>query len=190
MTTGSLFNMALNPTGSEPVEINDVSLGHHDFAFEPGGEATPVDPADIAANYEYQIDGTGTDIGGFDGKYLVMSGGSRQSSSYVSTQYFMALDDFDASKSDSITFTIKAGNNANGGMKPSGPLYAAFVNAAHMNSEEHGYGILGLRNPDCHAYDPSTPDFKPLFDGTDTICLLYTSPSPRDRQKSRMPSSA
>ena len=25
---------------------------------------------------------------------------------------------------------------------------------------------------------------------TDNICLLYTSPSPRDRQKSRMPSSA
>ena len=24
----------------------------------------------------------------------------------------------------------------------------------------------------------------------DTLCLLYTSPSPRDRQKSRMPSSA
>ena len=29
---------------------------------------------------------------------------------------------------------------------------------------------------------------KQLADGT--ICLLYTSPSPRDRQKSRMPSSA
>ena len=26
--------------------------------------------------------------------------------------------------------------------------------------------------------------------GVDTPCLLYTSPSPRDRQKSRMPSSA
>ena len=26
--------------------------------------------------------------------------------------------------------------------------------------------------------------------GTVTTCLLYTSPSPRDRQKSRMPSSA
>ena len=26
--------------------------------------------------------------------------------------------------------------------------------------------------------------------GTTTTCLLYTSPSPRDRQKSRMPSSA
>lgn len=175
MTTGSLFNMALNPTGSEPVEINDVSLGHHDFAFEPGGEATPVDPADIAANYEYQIDGTGTDIGGFDGKYLVMSGGSRQSSpGSISTQYFLALDDFDASKSDSVTFTIRAGNNANGGMKPAGPLYAAFVNSAHMNSEEHGYGILGLPNPDCHVYDPSQPDFKPLFDGTDTIINYNT----------------
>ena len=30
-----------------------------------------------------------------------------------------------------------------------------------------------------------TPGLAPL-----TICLLYTSPSPRDRQKSRMPSSA
>ena len=28
------------------------------------------------------------------------------------------------------------------------------------------------------------------FDGDDAGCLLYTSPSPRDRQKSRMPSSA
>ena len=27
-------------------------------------------------------------------------------------------------------------------------------------------------------------------DGDDDVCLLYTSPSPRDRQKSRMPSSA
>ena len=29
-----------------------------------------------------------------------------------------------------------------------------------------------------------------LMDVTDEGCLLYTSPSPRDRQKSRMPSSA
>lgn len=170
MTTGALFNMALNPTGSEPVEINDVSAGHHNFPFAQGEEPSPVDPADVAANYEYQIDGTGTDIDGFDGKYLVMSGGSRQGSpGMVSTSYFMVMDDFDASKSDSISFTIKAGNNANGGMKPAGPLFAALVNSAHSNSEEYGYGILGLPNPDCHVYDPSLPDFKPLFDGTDTI---------------------
>ena len=35
-------------------------------------------------------------------------------------------------------------------------------------------GVLGRTNMNCSI----------------TICLLYTSPSPRDRQKSRMPSSA
>ena len=30
----------------------------------------------------------------------------------------------------------------------------------------------------------------PEYNGDISICLLYTSPSPRDRQKSRMPSSA
>ena len=29
-----------------------------------------------------------------------------------------------------------------------------------------------------------------IFAGSPSTCLLYTSPSPRDRQKSRMPSSA
>ena len=29
-----------------------------------------------------------------------------------------------------------------------------------------------------------------IFSGLSPNCLLYTSPSPRDRQKSRMPSSA
>ena len=32
--------------------------------------------------------------------------------------------------------------------------------------------------------------FTPFMSGNLVICLLYTSPSPRDRQKSRMPSSA
>ena len=34
------------------------------------------------------------------------------------------------------------------------------------------------------------PDVDLIFWDEDKICLLYTSPSPRDRQKSRMPSSA
>ena len=33
-------------------------------------------------------------------------------------------------------------------------------------------------------------DFQEILDANNKICLLYTSPSPRDRQKSRMPSSA
>ena len=43
-----------------------------------------------------------------------------------------------------------------------------------------GWGIKGYRQQ--YAYDYT----KKMF----WACLLYTSPSPRDRQKSRMPSSA
>ena len=42
-----------------------------------------------------------------------------------------------------------------------------------------------IRKVNIYRWDPSTGD-KPRID----TCLLYTSPSPRDRQKSRMPSSA
>ena len=42
---------------------------------------------------------------------------------------------------------------------------------------------------------PKEFDIRSIVEGTDKViaeklCLLYTSPSPRDRQKSRMPSSA
>ena len=36
------------------------------------------------------------------------------------------------------------------------------------------------------SFPPNAPD----FEAQHYLCLLYTSPSPRDRQKSRMPSSA
>ena len=37
---------------------------------------------------------------------------------------------------------------------------------------------------------PSSLAFNAYVELEEMICLLYTSPSPRDRQKSRMPSSA
>ena len=46
------------------------------------------------------------------------------------------------------------------------------------------------------TFDTQMADFMPVINGLDHIikhlksCLLYTSPSPRDKQKSRMPSSA
>ena len=43
--------------------------------------------------------------------------------------------------------------------------------------------------PDSKIEGKESSEWK-LVDGIDLICLLYTSPSPRDRQKSRMPSSA
>ena len=66
-------------------------------------------------------------------------------------------------------------------------------NIEELNSGEIGFIITGIKSLSetkvgdtiCDAsapIDKPLPGFKP--------CLLYTSPSPRDRQKSRMPSSA
>ena len=51
---------------------------------------------------------------------------------------------------------------------------------SHINS-----GAVIFHNIDLKDLD----SLKPIMAGVE-ICLLYTSPSPRDRQKSRMPSSA
>ena len=40
------------------------------------------------------------------------------------------------------------------------------------------------------GHDAQKPFILSSFNATSNACLLYTSPSPRDRQKSRMPSSA
>ena len=48
---------------------------------------------------------------------------------------------------------------------------------------EHYHGSLVIK-------ERGKPDGHVIFLNMDDICLLYTSPSPRDRQKSRMPSSA
>ena len=65
--------------------------------------------------------------------------------------------------------------------------------------------IDALKNSHCFskvvvATSPNSPDTKQVLEqrGIETLttsgsgytCLLYTSPSPRDRQKSRMPSSS
>ena len=52
---------------------------------------------------------------------------------------------------------------------------------------------LICRGPDKKKILEASEDsvnFKGVFNRLSIICLLYTSPSPRDRQKSRMPSSA
>ena len=63
-----------------------------------------------------------------------------------------------------------------------------------------GYQEYVPSGVDFHKLDLSKDTIAPLFEGADIVyhfaayaaegCLLYTSPSPRDRQKSRMPSSA
>jgi rare lipoprotein A len=48
-------------------------------------------------------------------------------------------------------------------------------------------GIASWYGPNFHGKYTSNGEIYNMYDYT---CLLYTSPSPRDRQKSRMPSSA
>ena len=73
------------------------------------------------------------------------------------------------------------------------------TNSSHLRSDleaidqglggrqvEHRLGDKGPRQG--HSILRRTPDATPA--GRDKACLLYTSPSPRDRTRSRMPSSA
>ena len=63
-----------------------------------------------------------------------------------------------------------------------------------------GFGLVihQENNPKSHITIDSIREFRELTEikikskgsGLFMICLLYTSPSPRDREKSRMPSSA
>ena len=54
-------------------------------------------------------------------------------------------------------------------------VFPAVLSASFIVGAQHGSGVLRVNGQDTGYY---------------SICLLYTSPSPRDRQKSRMPSSA
>ena len=63
----------------------------------------------------------------------------------------------------------------------------------HGNSRKRKtseYGVqLREKQKAKYTYGVLEKQFRNLFEKAET-CLLYTSPSPRDRQKSRMPSSA
>ena len=50
---------------------------------------------------------------------------------------------------------------------------------------DQGYSVVNISRRDCPV-----PGVETLHTDLADACLLYTSPSPRDRQKSRMPSSA
>ena len=50
--------------------------------------------------------------------------------------------------------------------------------------------MIGLFSLIAESKVPGSVPFLDQFDFPAYACLLYTSPSPRDRQKSRMPSSA
>ena len=75
--------------------------------------------------------------------------------------------------------------NASGMLAASGSSIMLRSRAIHVTTDMNGAHLLVAYN------DPSGVSVHRIQgDGTLGACLLYTSPSPRDRQKSRMPSSA
>ena len=61
---------------------------------------------------------------------------------------------------------------------------------AELKIKAHDIAVAGITNQreTIVAWDKSTG--KPIYNAYYTVCLLYTSPSPRDKRQSRMPSSA
>ena len=61
-------------------------------------------------------------------------------------------------------------------------------------SKAGGFGVLGAAGYNAETLETELKWIDEHIDGmpygVDLICLLYTSPSPRDRTRSRMPSSA
>ena len=52
------------------------------------------------------------------------------------------------------------------------------------------FAVLGAFSMLAHIYNLNNIKNKTVGNGQHGTCLLYTSPSPRDRTRSRMPSSA
>ena len=61
---------------------------------------------------------------------------------------------------------------------------------SHFENVEQAVDRLAFHGAKCNVMKCEFSRSKILFLGWYITCLLYTSPSPRDRQKSRMPSSA
>ena len=78
------------------------------------------------------------------------------------------------------------------GMRLEGPKIDNIVNT-NIKSEGLIKGVIQVPadgNPIIMLSDHGTIGGYPKIGVVASVCLLYTSPSPRDRQKSRMPSSA
>ena len=94
--------------------------------------------------------------------------------------------------SDQLTYTITVSDNA----IAQDWLQALKEILVNGNLLEKNFCFLGFpetaRNMEylCGELNSSIDTINSFFDDYQIICLLYTSPSPRDRTRSRMPSSA
>ena len=93
-----------------------------------------------------------------------------------------ALQKFVINSLDAKLLAVKRVTTENRGSKTAGIDKITYISNTEKSLLVSNLRIDGKSNPIMRTFIPKK--------GKSEICLLYTSPSPRDRQKSRMPSSA
>ena len=111
--------------------------------------------------------------------------------------YLSCPDDIYVSPSQIRRFNLQTGVTVAGQIRPpkENERYFALLRVESVNNQDPSDNVNRVHFDDLTPLHPSKRmmlEHDPREHSTRVvdICLLYTSPSPRDRQKSRMPSSA
>tara|TARA_Y200000002_G_scaffold313298_1_gene270722 strand:+ start:143 stop:3064 length:2922 start_codon:yes stop_codon:yes gene_type:complete len=169
MTTSSIFDMRLEPEADQPVVKFDITAGPADYFndvhWETYEESQNNAPLDYRGDVDYTSGGTGSDLGGFSDAMITMAGSTvNYGTSSTPGSYKMWSSPMDMSKSDTISITVRAGNNSNGGMKPFMPMYAFLWSPELAKTGHETFGYHYLEGEGTHDYNGYQ---RPLFDPTD-----------------------
>jgi len=169
MNTSSIFDMRLEPEKDQPVVKVDITAGpanfFNDVHWETYEESENYAPEDYRGDVEYTSGGTGSDLGGFSDDMITMAGSTvNYGTSSTPGSYKMWSSPMDMSKSDTISITVRAGNNSNGGMKPFMPMYAYLWSPELAKTGHETFGYHYLEGEGTHDYNGYQ---RPLFDPTD-----------------------
>jgi len=169
MTTSSIFDMRLEPEADQPVVKFDITAGPADYFndvhWETYEESQNNAPLDYRGDVDYTSGGTGSDLGGFSDAMITMAGSTANyGTSSTPGSYKMWSSPMDMSKSDTISITVRAGNNSNGGMKPFMPMYAFLWSPELAKTGHETFGYHYLEGEGTHDYNGYQ---RPLFDPTD-----------------------
>ena len=118
----------------------------------------------------------------------VTSGGDNESAKWIDNLYKSII-----SKGTHLTSSIKIAETSKAIENAQRDINIAFINEITMICDSLGidsHEVIAAAKTKWNFLDFSPGLVGGHCIGVDPYCLLYTSPSPRDRQKSRMPSSA
>ena len=165
------------------------------FGTYTDGNALQGIITEYAGGVDIQFSGTGSgSSGGFDAgqKYLAFHTLNQETTNGPRYVTFSEIDASFLNNNGSVTnveIDVHVGNDSNGGELPDAlneGLQLRFSTDDGATWTSAGF----LASTDLDDDDPSTwPTFVRWVDQSKN-CLLYTSPSPRDVEESRMPSSA